>query len=100
MKVERFSQVSVPVSVIQIVPYNAKRVGILLKNYAGGTVFVSTDQTDPTNLGFPLTAGDYLGFSDVDGDTPALQIYAIATAAADLRVVESFRDEAAAPAGA
>lgn len=90
-RVQRFCQLTVPITAYQIVPYNKKRVGILIKNYSGNLVFISNDQQDPLGQGFPLAVGDYLSFIKTDGDIPELQVYAIASGGtSDVRVVETF----------
>jgi hypothetical protein len=89
-RVQRFYYLTVLGTVIQIVPYNKQRTGILIKNYAGGIVWIANDQTDIQNMGFPLTVGDYIAFLTTDGDVPELQLYAVASAQTDVRVVETY----------
>jgi hypothetical protein len=90
-KVQRFRPVSVSSQVTQIVPYNPKRVGLLLRNYSGSEVFLSNDQVDVLNSGYPLAVGEFISFLTADGDVPELALYAVtASGTANLRVVETY----------
>lgn len=90
-RVQRFFNVDVGVVLVQIVPYNKQRTGILIRNTGPATAFLSNDQTDLLDTGYPLASGEFVAFLSADGDVPELQLYAVtAAAAADLRIVETF----------
>jgi len=90
-RVQRFYSVSVSTDVTQIVPYNPKRSGILIRSYSGSEVFLSNDEVDTLNRGYPLAVGEFVSFLTADGDVPELPLYAVtAGGVANLRVVETY----------
>jgi len=90
-KTQSFYNFSASVTTVQMVPYNAKRTGILIKNYAGNPFFISNDQADVTTKGMPLAVGEFLGLVRKDGDVPELAIYvATLVGVADVRIFETF----------
>jgi hypothetical protein len=90
-RVTKFRQVTVGTDMIQIVPYQPGRSGVLIKNYSGSQVFISTDAGSVLTTGYPLATGDYISLISTDGDAAELQIYAQCPSdTADLRIVESY----------
>lgn len=90
-RTQSFFNVSAGIAALQVVPYNEKRAGLLIKNFAGNPAFLSNDQVDVTVRGYPLAVGEFLSMVRVDGDVPELQLYAqTLVGAADLRIVETF----------
>jgi len=86
-----FYNVTVTTTLAQIVPYNKKRTGITLKNYAGNPAFISNDQVDVLTKGYPLSVGEFFTFLRADGDAPELALYAITSVGtADVRIAESY----------
>jgi len=90
-RVTEFRQVTVGTNPVQIVPYKEGRSGLLIRNYSGSPVFVSTDGGTVTSTGYPLNVGEFLNLLNSDGDASELQVYAqCASGTADLRIVESY----------
>jgi hypothetical protein len=76
---------------IQIVPYQPGRSGVLIRNYSGSQVFISTDAGSVLTTGYPINVGEFITLLNADGDAAELQIYAqCASGTADLRIVESY----------
>jgi hypothetical protein len=89
-RITRFYQTTVGTSATQIVPYNPNRTALLIRNIAGSTVYVSTDQANIQSAGLQVGAAEYLSFAKSDGDAPELQVYALTdTGTADVRIVET-----------
>lgn len=88
-----FRTVTVGTTLTEILPFNPKRTAYTIKNYVGGTVFVSNDQTNIVAQGFPLAVGDFISMILAWGDEPADQLYAqMSAGSTDLRIEESFGD--------
>jgi len=96
---QSFWKATVQTSAAQLLPYNPRRVGLIIKNYSGNPCFISNDISDPAGQGFPLSVGDYLIMQKVNKDVPELQLYAIASGGAtELRIAETFEVEEVVPA--
>ena len=90
-RVQNFRVVTVTTDLVQLVPYNKKRVGILLKVMSGQPCYLSNDQTDVAATGFPLSIGEYLSLMSRDGDVPELALYGLTLlATTNLRIIETF----------
>jgi len=90
-KIQRFGKAAVSTTVTQIIPYHAKRTGILIRHYSGNPVFISNDQVDILENGYPLSVGEFLSFLSTDGDVPELQLYAVTSAGtSNLRIIETY----------
>lgn len=92
-RIARFYNATITTTTTQIVPYNAKRTTLLIKNQSGQTIFVSTDQTEITTRGYPLAVGEFMAAVKVDGDVPELQMYAATSVGtSDVRIVETYEE--------
>jgi hypothetical protein len=90
-RVTEFRQVTVGTNTIQIVPYKEGRSGLLIRNYSGSQVFISTDSSSLISTGYPVNVGEFFNLLNSDGDASELQVYAqCASGTADLRIVESY----------
>lgn len=86
-----FYNVIVSTDVTQIVPFNSKRTNLVIRNETGSTVYISADEKEILTKGYPLYAGEYVVFSEVDKDAVQYAFYAVTqTGTANLRVVEEF----------
>jgi hypothetical protein len=90
-RVQKFHVVTATTTLAQLIPYNKKRVGILLKVMSGQPCYVSNDQTDVAATGFPLAVGEYLSLMSRDGDVPELALYGLTLlATTNVRIIETF----------
>jgi hypothetical protein len=90
-RVTEFRQVTVGTDPVQIVPYKEGRSGLLIRNWSGSTVFVSTDGGTVISTGYPLNVGEYLNLINSEGDAAELQVYGqCASGTADIRIIESY----------
>lgn len=86
-----YRQVTVNTSVLEIVPFNKSRTGIVIQNFSGSTVYISDNATDGATKGFPVAVGQALSGALYKEDEPADALYAVVSAGtADLRIAESF----------
>lgn len=86
-----FRQVTADTNVQEIVSFQKNRTAVTIKNFSGGTVFISQDKADITSIGFPLAVGDFLTLSLDRGDEPANALYAqMLVGTTDLRLEESY----------
>jgi len=92
-RITNISPVNVSTSAIQIVPFDATRMSLLIRNASGGICFIGTSAKTPDVNGFPLNEGDSLSFKVVDGDASEVAFYAIAPSGdANLRIVMSYQN--------
>ena len=90
-RVTEFRQATVGTDVVQIVPYKEGRSGLLVRNYSGSQVFISTDSSSLLATGYPVNVGEFLNLLNSEGDAAELQVYAqCASGTADIRIVESY----------
>jgi len=86
-----FRQETATTTAQQVVAYNAKRSGCVVRNASGATCYISNDAAGVLAGGWPLVAGDFIAFIKRDGDDSAAAIYAqTAALTTDLRIQESF----------
>jgi len=64
--------------VVNIVPFNPKRITIGIFNVGNYDVYISPDQTDVRAKGFPVKAGGGIIFKRKDGDKTEYALYGIA----------------------
>lgn len=75
----------------QCVPYNPKRVGLIVRSNSAQQVFLSGDPTAVTTQGFFLNQNDALTLQAFMGDDPREPVFCqTAALTTDLRIVESF----------
>jgi archaellum component FlaG (FlaF/FlaG flagellin family) len=83
--------IEVTTEVKNVVPYNSKRVVLVLFNVGGNTIYLSENQVRVLEEGIPLSPGANVSFLKVDGDDPRIAWYACtATGTSELRVYEGF----------
>jgi len=86
-----YRQLTATTTKAELLPANAKRTAVTIKNFSGSTVFIDQDQSDVTGKGFPLAVGDFLTLTLALGDEPYDALYCQTLAlTADLRIEESF----------
>lgn len=84
--------VVVPTTVVEILPYNDRRISLAFSNVGANRAFLSNDPTNVDSNGFPIDPGQSLSFTVTDGDEPQWQWWAIATGGpTSLRVYEGYR---------
>lgn len=86
--------VTVATVVTTVAAYNPRRTALSLHNNGTETIFVSENEIDVANQGFPLAAGTAVDFSEDFGDDPTLSRFAISqTVNNNVRVYEAFTPE-------
>lgn len=86
-----FRSVEVSDSVQQIVAFNSKRTNLIIRNETGSIVYISSDEKDVIEKGYPIYTGEYIAMSDVDKDAVMFGFYArTATGTAKLKIIEEF----------
>jgi hypothetical protein len=84
-------RIEVTTEIKNIVPYNPRRVVLVLFNVGANTIFLSENPVRVLEEGIPLTPGANLSFLKVDGDDPRIAWYACtASGTSELRVYEGF----------
>lgn len=75
----------------RILSYNNKRTAASFTNNGSNTIFVSEDEADLLNSGYPIAVGGALDLVRGLGDEPQLGWFAIVAAGTEnLRVLEAF----------
>jgi len=81
----------VSTSIVQVVPYNDRRLSLSFWNNGSATVFISVDPSNVAAQGFPMPTGAGLTFLQLDGDEPWLAYFAIADSGTqDVRISEGY----------
>ena len=81
----------VSTSIVQVVPYNNKRLSLSFWNNGSATVYISVDPQNVLAQGFPMPTGAGLTFLQLDGDEPWLAYFGVAASGdQDVRISEGF----------
>lgn len=84
-------KVSLPANQLtNIAPFNEKRITISIFNVGSYDVYISPDQTNVRDQGFPVKAGGGIIFKKKDGDKTEYALYGIADGATEIRVWEEY----------
>lgn len=88
-----FSNVTVNTVVIRVLPSDKRRVGVVLCNRSATTLYVGNNMNVSIASGSTvrLLQNEILTLLESEGDNPSREIYAIASAATILDIVESVR---------
>jgi hypothetical protein len=83
--------ISVDTTIKNVVPYNPRRVVLVIFNNGANTIYLSENPVRVLEEGIPLSPGANMSFLKVDGDDPRIAWYACtASGTSELRIYEGF----------
>jgi len=87
-------KVTVGSDITRILSFNAKRIAALIFNIGDYDIYVSEDQKEVAEKGFPLKAGMCLVIRKKDGDRSEKALYGMCPlGTTELRIWESYEKE-------